>query len=128
MPAVTRWQAHPHPPAAAPGMTKILRAGRGLVLLKTAKLDRYVSAMVAGRRDEAFRLGFDLRRRMSGRHWQTMGIKEELLEILVCPQCKGDIHLKDDQSGLICETCRLVYAIKDDIPIMLVDEALPLDS
>ncbi len=57
-----------------------------------------------------------------------MGIKEELLEILVCPQCKGDIHLNDDQSGLICETCRLVYAIKDDIPIMLVDEALPLGS
>ncbi|MDJ0720405.1 MAG: Trm112 family protein [Desulfobacterales bacterium] len=57
-----------------------------------------------------------------------MGLNKELLDILVCPQCKGDIHLNDEQSGLVCEACRLVYAIKDDIPIMLIDEALPLDS
>jgi uncharacterized protein YbaR (Trm112 family) len=57
-----------------------------------------------------------------------MSVPKELLDILVCPQCKGAIYLNDDANGLICESCRLVYAIKDDIPIMLVDEALPLDS
>lgn len=57
-----------------------------------------------------------------------MALNKELLEILVCPQCKGEIYLNDDKNGLICEACRLIYEIKDDIPIMLVDEALPLDS
>ncbi|MBL0714338.1 MAG: Trm112 family protein [Desulfosarcina sp.] len=57
-----------------------------------------------------------------------MSLKKELLEILVCPQCKGEIYLNDGENGLICEACRLVYEIKDDIPIMLVDEAKPLDQ
>ncbi len=57
-----------------------------------------------------------------------MGLNKELLEILVCPQCKGDIYLNENENGLICEACRLIYEIKDDIPIMLVDEALPLDK
>ncbi|MDJ0808775.1 MAG: Trm112 family protein [Desulfobacterales bacterium] len=57
-----------------------------------------------------------------------MGLKKELLEILVCPQCKGDIDINENENGLICEACRLIYEIKDDIPIMLVDEALPLDK
>ena len=57
-----------------------------------------------------------------------MGLKKELLEILVCPQCKGEIYLNEDKNGLICEACRLIYEIKDDIPIMLVDEALPLEK
>ena len=57
-----------------------------------------------------------------------MALNKELLEILVCPKCKGEIYLNDDKNGLICEACRLVYEIKDDIPVMLVDEALPLDS
>jgi uncharacterized protein YbaR (Trm112 family) len=55
-----------------------------------------------------------------------MTINPELLEILACPQCKGDIHLTDDQDGLVCEACRLVYEIRDDIPIMLIEEAKPL--
>ncbi|MGW8194452.1 MAG: Trm112 family protein [Desulforhopalus sp.] len=49
-------------------------------------------------------------------------IKKELLEILACPQCKGPVKLKDD-NGLICEKCKLLYEIKDDIPIMLIDKA-----
>jgi len=55
-----------------------------------------------------------------------MTISKELLEILACPQCKGDIHLNAKEDGLICEKCRLLYEIKDDIPIMLVEEAKPL--
>ena len=55
-----------------------------------------------------------------------MAISEELLEILVCPKCKGEIHLNEAGDGLICEACRLMYRIEDDIPIMLIDEAVPL--
>lgn len=55
-----------------------------------------------------------------------MAIDKELLDILVCPKCKGDIRLNDQSSGLICGACRLMYPIKDDIPIMLIDEAVRL--
>jgi uncharacterized protein YbaR (Trm112 family) len=57
---------------------------------------------------------------------QEMTINQELLEILACPKCKGDIRLNEDQDGLICDQCRLVYEIRDGIPIMLIDEAKPL--
>jgi uncharacterized protein len=57
-----------------------------------------------------------------------MAISQELLEILACPQCKGDIYLNEAQNGLICEKCRLIYEIKDEIPIMLIEEAKPLTT
>ncbi|GAB6905979.1 conserved hypothetical protein [Desulfosarcina cetonica] len=57
-----------------------------------------------------------------------MAISPELLDILACPKCKGDIHLNAAQDGLVCEACRLVYEIRDDIPIMLIDEAKPLTT
>ena len=47
-------------------------------------------------------------------------------EILVCPKCKGDLILTEAQDGLICYACALKYEIKDDIPIMLIDEAMPI--
>ncbi len=52
-----------------------------------------------------------------------MALSKDLLEILVCPLCKADLDLKDDNSGLKCVQCHRVYPIRDDIPIMLVDEA-----
>ena len=55
-----------------------------------------------------------------------MGIDKELMDILVCPKCKGDIELTKEQDGLACKPCALKYPIKEDIPIMLIDEALPL--
>jgi uncharacterized protein YbaR (Trm112 family) len=55
-----------------------------------------------------------------------MAISKDLLDILACPKCKGDIHLNQTEDGLICESCRLMYPIKDDIPVMLIDEAIPL--
>jgi len=55
-----------------------------------------------------------------------MAIDKELLDILACPKCKGDIHLNDKKDGLICGACRLMYPIKDDIPVMLIDEAIKL--
>ena len=53
----------------------------------------------------------------------SMAISKELLEILVCPLCKAPVELKQDQSGLKCVECKRVYPIRDDIPVMLVDEA-----
>jgi hypothetical protein len=55
-----------------------------------------------------------------------MAISKELLDILACPKCKGEIHLNETQDGLICNTCKLLYPIKDDIPVMLIDEAKKL--
>jgi len=52
-----------------------------------------------------------------------MAVSQELLDILVCPEDKAPVRLTPDQSGLKCEKCRRVYPIKDDIPVMLVDEA-----
>ena len=53
-------------------------------------------------------------------------VKKELMEILACPQCKGPVELQQEQDRIVCRTCRLVFAIRDDIPIMLIDEATPL--
>ena len=55
-----------------------------------------------------------------------MPISRKLLEILVCPKCKGEVVLTKKEDGLICNACKLVYAIRDDIPIMLIDEATAL--
>jgi uncharacterized protein YbaR (Trm112 family) len=52
-----------------------------------------------------------------------MAISQELLEILACPACKAKVELKPDDSGLKCVECKRVYPIRDDIPVMLVDEA-----
>jgi len=57
-----------------------------------------------------------------------MTINKELLDILVCPQCKKELALTADENWLICANCRLRYPIRDDIPIMLIDEAEPLDN
>ena len=57
-----------------------------------------------------------------------MAIDKDLLDILVCPKCKGDIRLTDQQDGFICDACKLLYPIKDDIPVMLIDEAIPIGS
>jgi uncharacterized protein YbaR (Trm112 family) len=56
-------------------------------------------------------------------HGGTMAIDKELLEILACPKCKGDLVYKEEEQILECGACRLRYPIKDDIPIMLIDEA-----
>ena len=56
-----------------------------------------------------------------------MAISKDLLEILACPKCKGDLRLTQTEDGLICDTCRLLYEIRDEIPIMLIDEAKKLD-
>ena len=52
-----------------------------------------------------------------------MSIDPELLEILVCPACRAKVELKADGSALKCVECRRVYAIRDGIPAMIVEEA-----
>ena len=55
-----------------------------------------------------------------------MTIKEDLLEILVCPKCHQKVTLTEDGSGLDCPACQVRYPIVDDIPVMLIEEAVPL--
>jgi uncharacterized protein YbaR (Trm112 family) len=54
-----------------------------------------------------------------------MAISSELLEILRCPKCKSEVKINDEQTKLKCQNteCRLVYPIRDEIPVMLIDEA-----
>jgi len=54
---------------------------------------------------------------------KIMSINSKLLEILACPVCKTDIKLTADEKGLKCVQCNRVYPIKEDIPVMLIDEA-----
>ncbi len=54
-------------------------------------------------------------------------VDKELLEILACPKCKGEVRYEKDK-GIICEHCKLVYPVRDDIPVMLIDEAKPLSD
>jgi uncharacterized protein len=55
-----------------------------------------------------------------------MTISPDLLAILVCPKCKGELVHRRDESALDCPVCKLRYTIRDGIPIMLIDEATPL--
>jgi uncharacterized protein YbaR (Trm112 family) len=50
-------------------------------------------------------------------------LDKKLLDILVCPKCKGDLEYDKKKDRLICHKCKLAYPIKDDIPVMLIDEA-----
>jgi len=50
-------------------------------------------------------------------------ISKELLEILACPKCKGPVELTEKGDGLVCRSCMLLYEIRDEIPVMLIDEA-----
>ncbi len=55
-------------------------------------------------------------------------INKELLEILSCPKCKGEIRLSDDETHIICDKCKLAYTINNNMPIMLIDTAKDVDS
>jgi uncharacterized protein YbaR (Trm112 family) len=55
-----------------------------------------------------------------------MSLSPQLLAILVCPRCKGTLEYRESEPALVCPHCRLRYPVRDDIPIMLADEASPL--
>jgi uncharacterized protein len=52
-----------------------------------------------------------------------MSLNKQLLGILACPQCHGKVRLNENLTGLICDQCKLLFEIKNDIPIMLIEEA-----
>ena len=52
-----------------------------------------------------------------------MALSKKLVDILACPQCKGEIELLPDDTGLICRACLFKYPIREEIPIMLIEEA-----
>ena len=52
-----------------------------------------------------------------------MPLDTDLLDILACPECKTPVVLVHNDTGLKCQTCHRVYPIKDDIPVMLIEEA-----
>ena len=55
-----------------------------------------------------------------------MTLSTQLLAILVCPKCKGALEYRESEPALLCHSCKLRYPVRDDIPIMLLDEASPL--
>ncbi len=56
-----------------------------------------------------------------------MALSEEILSIIVCPQCKGELQYERNKNRLACDNCRLVFRVEDDIPVLLIDEAESLD-
>lgn len=52
----------------------------------------------------------------------------ELLGLLACPQCRGGLVLLPRQDGLLCQACAVVYPVREDIPVMLIEEAVPLEK
>ena len=55
-----------------------------------------------------------------------MALNKDLLQILACPKCKGGLELLDREEGLKCGACGLVYPVREEIPVMLIDEAVPV--
>ena len=53
-----------------------------------------------------------------------MSFNEDILKILACPKCRGDLRAATDSKGLICESCKLLYPIENDIPILLMEDAV----
>ena len=73
-------------------------------------------------------MDFPLSLRGDQKEDEKMTIDKELLTILVCPKCKGKLSLNESHDGLICSPCKLLYPIKEGIPVMLIEEASPLKT
>lgn len=54
-----------------------------------------------------------------------MALNKELLDVLACPMCKAPLELLPAEDGLRCDKCEVVFPVKDEIPIMLPDQAIP---
>jgi len=54
-----------------------------------------------------------------------MAMNEKLLELLACPQCRGALALLPGKDGLLCVGCGVVYPVREEIPVMLTEEAVP---
>lgn len=58
----------------------------------------------------------------------TVPLSEQLLQKIVCPECKGKLRYDKQKEQLICENCRVKYRVTDDIPVLLADEAEKLQD
>ncbi len=57
-----------------------------------------------------------------------MPIRKEILDMLVCPQCKDNLTIAEEKNGLICKKCKLLYPVKESILVMLVEEAVKIST
>jgi hypothetical protein len=57
-----------------------------------------------------------------------MAMNKDLVDILACPKCKGHLDLRPDESAFVCRACRLVYAVVDEIPNFIIEEAQSLQG
>jgi uncharacterized protein YbaR (Trm112 family) len=57
-----------------------------------------------------------------------MPLNPQLADLLACPKCKGKLELRPDESAFVCRTCKLVYAVVDQIPNFIIEEARPLEG
>lgn len=57
-----------------------------------------------------------------------MTLSKELLEIIVCPKCKSELIYEEDKQRLICQKCSVYYPIREDMPILLIEEAIPIEK
>ena len=57
-----------------------------------------------------------------------MTLSLQLLEILACPQCKGAVSADEKHTRIVCKACQIAFPVRDDIPVMLIDEAIPLEG
>jgi len=55
-------------------------------------------------------------------------LDKQLMDILACPKCKGSVEYNEGKDALVCDSCKLVYPVRDDIPVMLIDEAETLEA
>lgn len=55
-------------------------------------------------------------------------LDKELLEVLACPKCKGEVRYLKEKNIIVCENCKVYYEVKDDIPVMLPEEAKPFEE
>lgn len=57
-----------------------------------------------------------------------MSLKPELIEVLACPKCKTGVRVSKNEEYIVCDSCRLLYEIREEIPVMLIDEAKQVES
>ncbi len=55
-------------------------------------------------------------------------VPKELMDVLVCPKCQGKVELNEERGGIVCKKCKLVYPVTEDIPVMLIDSAKPIEE
>lgn len=56
-----------------------------------------------------------------------MALSDGLINVLACPKCKGPVEIEEDHGAILCQTCNLKFPVRDEIPVMLIDEATAIE-